>query len=78
MADYLSRHPSPFSGAVIKTEQMFNDWFTINVVNEFANDLEEAITAKGKKRQISLANQLAIQKRERKHIQYRSNTAVRF
>ena len=49
MADYLSRHPSPYSGAVIKSEKMFNDWFTINVVNEFANDLEEAIMAKGKK-----------------------------
>ena len=49
MADYLSCHPSPYSGAVIKSEQMFNDWFTINVVNEFANDLEEAIMAKGKK-----------------------------
>ena len=49
MVDYLSRHPSPYSGAVIKVEQMFNDWFTINVVNEFANDLEEATLAKGKK-----------------------------
>ena len=49
MADNLSRHPSPCSGAVIKSEQMFSDWFTINVANEFANDLEEDITAKGKK-----------------------------
>ena len=50
MADYLSRHPSPYSGTVIKSEQMFNDWFTINVVNEFANELEEAITGNEKKR----------------------------
>ena len=28
---------------------MFNDWFTINVVNEIAKDLDEAITAKGNK-----------------------------
>ena len=49
MADYLSRHPSAYSGAVIKSEQIFKDWFTINVVNEFANDLEEAIMAKSKK-----------------------------
>ena len=49
MADYLSRHPSPFCGAVIKSEQMFNNWFTIIVVNKFAKDLDEAITAKGKK-----------------------------
>ena len=27
---------------------MFDDWFTINVVNEFAKDLDQAITAKGK------------------------------
>ena len=50
MADYLSRHPSPYSGAVIKSEQMFNDWFTINVVNEFENELEETIMRNAKKR----------------------------
>ena len=49
MADYLSRHPSPYSGAVIKSEQMFNGWFTINVVNEFVKGLDHANTAKGKK-----------------------------
>ena len=49
MADYLSRHSSPYSGAVIKSEQMFNDWFTINVVNEFAKELDQATTAKVKK-----------------------------
>ena len=31
------------------SEQIFNDWFTINVVYKFANDLNEAIAAKGKK-----------------------------
>ena len=50
MADYLSRHPSPYSGAVIKSEQMFNDWFTINVVNELENELEETIMRNAKKR----------------------------
>ena len=32
MADYLSRHSFPSSVAVIKWEQMFNDWFTFTVV----------------------------------------------
>ena len=48
MADFLSRHPSPYNGAVIKSEQKFNDWFTINVVNEFANDSNDVIKARGK------------------------------
>ena len=48
MADYLSRHPYAYSGAEIKSEQMFNYWFTINVVNDFAKKLNEAITAKRK------------------------------
>ena len=34
MADYLSRHSSEYEGAVAKTEELFNDWFTINVVDE--------------------------------------------
>ena len=31
MADYLSRHPSEYEGAVAKAEDLFNDWFTINL-----------------------------------------------
>ena len=46
MADYLSRHQSSYSGAVFKSEQLFNDWFTINVVHEIAEYLDEAVTAK--------------------------------
>ena len=49
ISDCLSCHPSPYSGAVIKSEQMFNDWFTINVVKEFAKNLDQSITAKRKK-----------------------------
>ena len=48
MADYLSRHTSSYNGAVIKSEQKFNDWFTINVVNEIANDLDDVIKARVK------------------------------
>ena len=42
--DYLSRHSSPSRVAVIKWEQMFNDWFTFTVVSEFTKDLDEVIT----------------------------------
>ena len=46
IADYLSPHPCPFNGAVIKHEQKVDDWFTINVVNKFPKDSYEVITAK--------------------------------
>ena len=46
MADYLSRHPSPFEGSIIKSEYLFNDWFTINVVNEIENALSGRIVSK--------------------------------
>ena len=34
LADYLSRHPSEYCGSTVKAEEMFNSWFTINVVDE--------------------------------------------
>ena len=36
MTDYLSRHPSEHEGAVAKAEEIFNDWFTINVVDDIS------------------------------------------
>ena len=36
MADYLSRHPSVYEGSVAKAEELFNDWFTVNVVKEIS------------------------------------------
>ena len=46
MADYLSRHPAHCSGSIIKSEEMFKDWFTINIVEEFTNRLERAVMVK--------------------------------
>ena len=40
MADYLSRHPSEYEGSVIKAEELFNDWFTVNVVKEITPQLK--------------------------------------
>ena len=34
LADYLSRHPSEYNGSILKAEELFNNWFTINVVKE--------------------------------------------
>ena len=34
MADYLSRHPSNYEDASIQAEELFNDWFTVNVVKD--------------------------------------------
>ena len=39
MADYLSRHPSEYEGAVAKAEDLFNDWFTVNVLDEISPKL---------------------------------------
>ena len=41
MADYLSRHPSEFEGSVAKAEELFNDWFTVNVVKEITPELKQ-------------------------------------
>ena len=43
MADYLSRHPSPYEGTSDKAEQLFNDWFTVSVVEEFEKGFENII-----------------------------------
>ena len=42
MAGYLSRHPSPYEGNVEKVEEMFNKWFTFNVINEIKPTLNKA------------------------------------
>ena len=34
MADYLSRHPSKYEGVSILAEKLFNDWFTVSVVDD--------------------------------------------
>ena len=36
MADYLSRHPSEYEGAIAKAEELFKDWITRNVLNEIS------------------------------------------
>ena len=36
MAYYLSRHPSEFEGTVAKAEDLFNDWFTIKVLDKIS------------------------------------------
>ena len=41
MADYLSRHPSEYEGSVVKAEELFNDWFTVNVVKEITPQLKQ-------------------------------------
>ena len=42
MADYLSRHPSPYEGNVVKAEELFNNWFTINVIDGITPTLNKA------------------------------------
>ena len=42
MADNLSRHPSPYEGNVVKAEEMFNNWFTINVIDGITSTLNKA------------------------------------
>ena len=41
MADYLSRHPSEYEGAVAKAKDLFNDWFTIKVLDEISPKLPQ-------------------------------------
>ena len=41
MADYPWRHPSEHEGAVAKAEELFNDWFTIKVVDEISPGLPQ-------------------------------------
>ena len=42
MADYLSRHPSPYEGNVVEADELFNNWFTINVIDGFTPTLNKA------------------------------------
>ena len=42
MADCLSRHPSPYEGNVVKAEEMFKNWFTINVIDGITPTLNKA------------------------------------
>ena len=43
MADYLSRHPSEYEGAVAKAEDLFKDWFTKNVLDEISPKLPQLV-----------------------------------
>ena len=42
MADFLSRHSSPYEGNVVKAEEMFNNWFTINVIDGITPTMNKA------------------------------------
>ena len=46
LADYLSRHPSEYCGSTVKAEEMFNSWFTINVVDEIVPSLSRKLANK--------------------------------
>ena len=39
LVDYLSRHPLENEGAVAKAEDLFTDWFTVNVLEEISPKL---------------------------------------
>ena len=41
MADYLSRHPSEYEDSIAIAEQLFKDWFTVNVVKEITPELKQ-------------------------------------
>ena len=41
MAYYLSRHLSSCEGSQYTSEHLFNDWFTINVMEDFTNELKK-------------------------------------
>ena len=45
LADYLSRHPSEYESSSVKAEEMFNRWFTINVVDEIVLSLNRKVTS---------------------------------
>ena len=42
-AEYLSRHSSPYEGSNVKAEQLFNDWFTVNVAEDFEKGFRNVI-----------------------------------
>ena len=43
IADYLSRHPSPIEGTSVKADELWNNWFTVNHVNNVNSILAEEI-----------------------------------
>ena len=51
-AEYLSRHPSDLEGSTIQAEQLWNEWFIVNVISQFdAISVDEAkpmVEQKGK------------------------------
>ena len=49
MADYLSRHPSPYEGNVVKAEELFNNWFNLNVIDGITPALNKAKRAESAK-----------------------------
>ena len=65
MAEYLSRHPSEYEGSVAKAEELFNDWFTVNVVKEITPEMKRLAnwrkpvrSQESKKVQLTQANRL--------------------
>ena len=40
-ADYLSRHPSQIEGASVKAKDLWNNWFTVNHINNVNSFLAE-------------------------------------
>ena len=41
LADYISRHPSPIEGESVRATELWNNWFTVNHVNELNAILDE-------------------------------------
>ena len=44
IADYLSRHPSQIEGESVKAKELWNNWFTVNHVNNVNSILAEEFT----------------------------------
>ena len=51
-ADYLSRHPSDLEGSTIQAEQLWKEWFTVNVLSQIdaisVNEAKPMVEQKGK------------------------------
>ena len=54
LADYLSRHQSEYCGSTVKAEEMFNSWFTINVVDEIVPPLNRKLSNKNEPLRIKI------------------------
>ena len=48
MAENLSRNPSKCKESIIQYEEMFKEWFTVNVEDEFTNGLKQTVLTKRK------------------------------